>query len=157
VNSRDFRNILGRPFVKRFAVSYRTVVCPVLSVLSCLKLSVMSWPNGWMDQDATWHRGRPRPWPYCFRWEPSSPPQKRWQSWIRMSPGMDISLGPDNIVLDGDPASSKKGQSPQFWPMSVVAKRLDGSRCHLVRKYVSAQTTLYTTNPVIFIAILPTL
>ena len=23
------------------------------------------WPNGWMDQDATWYEGRPRPRPYC--------------------------------------------------------------------------------------------
>ena len=26
-----------------------------------------------MDQDETWHAGRPRPWPHCVRWEPSSP------------------------------------------------------------------------------------
>ena len=25
------------------------------------------WPNGWMDQDATWS--------HCVRWEPSPPPQ----------------------------------------------------------------------------------
>ena len=29
--------------------------------------------NGWMDQDATWYGGRPRPRPHCVRWEPSSP------------------------------------------------------------------------------------
>jgi len=23
------------------------------------------WPNGWMDQDETWHAGKPRPWPNC--------------------------------------------------------------------------------------------
>jgi len=34
------------------------------------------WPNGWMDQDATWHGRRPRPRPHCVRWRPSSPPQK---------------------------------------------------------------------------------
>ena len=22
------------------------------------------WPNGWTDQDATWHKGRPRLWPH---------------------------------------------------------------------------------------------
>ena len=27
---------------------------------------------------------------------------------------------------------SLNGHSPQFWPISVVAKRLDGLRCHLV-------------------------
>jgi len=37
-----------------------------------------------------------------------------------------------------DPApSSPNGHSPppNFWPMSVVTKRLFGSRCHLVRRY----------------------
>jgi len=28
------------------------------------------WPNGWMDQDETWHGGRPRPQPNCVRWGP---------------------------------------------------------------------------------------
>jgi len=35
------------------------------------------WPNGWMDQDATWYGGRHRPWPHCFRWRPSFPPPKK--------------------------------------------------------------------------------
>jgi len=26
------------------------------------------WPNGWMDQDATWSGGRPWTWPHCVRW-----------------------------------------------------------------------------------------
>jgi len=34
------------------------------------------WPNGWMDDDATWYGGRPRPRPHCARWRPSSPPEK---------------------------------------------------------------------------------
>ena len=34
------------------------------------------WPNGWMDQDATWYEGRPRPRPHCVTWGPSSPSQK---------------------------------------------------------------------------------
>jgi len=32
----------------------------------------LSWPNGWMDQDATWYGDRPRPRPQCARWGPSS-------------------------------------------------------------------------------------
>jgi len=35
------------------------------------------WPNGWMDQDATWYKGRPRPRPHCVTRRPSSPSQKR--------------------------------------------------------------------------------
>ena len=59
------------------------------------------WPTGWMDEDETWHAGRPRPWPHCVRWGTSSP-------------------------------STKGRQPPYFRSISVVAKWLDGSRCHLV-------------------------
>jgi len=34
------------------------------------------WPNGWVDQDATWYGGRPRLRRHCVRWRPSSPPRK---------------------------------------------------------------------------------
>jgi len=49
-----------------------------LSLLSCLSVCNVGvlWPNGWMDQDETWHAGRPRPWSHCVRWRPSSPPPK---------------------------------------------------------------------------------
>ena len=60
--------IFGRPFVKWFALCYRTVVCPVLSVCD---VGVV-WPNGLTDQDETWYAGRPRPWPHCVRSGPSS-------------------------------------------------------------------------------------
>jgi len=39
-----------------------------------------------------------------------------------------------DIALDGDPAPTQRSTAPNFQPMSVVAKRLDGSRCHLVRR-----------------------
>jgi len=35
------------------------------------------WPNGWMDQHATWHKGRPQPRQLCVRWGPSLLPTKR--------------------------------------------------------------------------------
>ena len=47
------RTVFGRPFVKRFALYYRTVVCPV-----CL-----SWPK-----------------PHCLRWGPAPPPPKKGHS-----------------------------------------------------------------------------
>jgi len=53
--------IFGRPFVKRFALCYRTVVLSVLSVLCPVCDVGALWPNGCMDQ------GRPRPWPHCVR------------------------------------------------------------------------------------------
>ena len=35
------------------------------------------WPsNGWMDQDAAWYRGRPRPRPHCVRWAPAPPTER---------------------------------------------------------------------------------
>jgi len=52
---------------------------------------------------------------------------------IKMKLGMQVGIGPGHVVLDGDPAPFSKGaQSPNFRPMSVVAKRLDGLRCLLV-------------------------
>jgi len=106
--------IFGRPFVKRFALCYRTVVC-----LSCLSVALvycgqtagwirmplgmevglgpghtlldgdpappkgaqkppllfgpyLLWPNGYMDQDAIWYGGMPRPRPQSVRWGPIS-------------------------------------------------------------------------------------
>ena len=57
----------GRPFIKRFALCYRTVV---LSWLSVCNVGVL-WPY-------LAYRYRPRLWPHCVRWGPrkghSSPP-----------------------------------------------------------------------------------
>ena len=72
---RRFFTFFGRPFEKRFALCYQTVVCPVLSCLSVCDVRAL-WPNGWTDQDETWRAGRPRPWPHCVRWGPSSHPPK---------------------------------------------------------------------------------
>jgi len=33
-------------------------------------------PSGWMDQDGTWHGGRPGPRPHCALWSPQLPPKK---------------------------------------------------------------------------------
>ena len=53
--------------------------------------------------------------------------------WIKMELGMEVGLDPSHIVLDGDPALQKRGTAAHnFRPVSVVAKRLDGSGCHLV-------------------------
>ena len=52
--------------------------------------------------------------------------------WIKMKLGTQVGLGPGDIVLDGDPAPPKEAQTPNFRPIFVVAKWLDGSRCHLV-------------------------
>jgi len=112
--------------------------------------SCLLWPNGWMDQRGTWHGGRPRPRPHCARWGPSSLPEKGEQpsqfsahvycgqtaGWIEMPLGIKkVGLEPGNIVLDMDQPPPQKGAQPvTFRPMYVVAKRLDGSRCRLVRR-----------------------
>jgi len=55
--------------------------------------------------------------------------------WIRMKHGMEVGLSPVHIVLDRDPApSSRRGRAPNFGSMSLMAKWLDGSRCHLVQR-----------------------
>jgi len=84
-------------------------------------------PNGWMDQDATWYGGRPRPKRHCVRWGPSSP-SSNWgrtaqfsvhvycaqtARWIKMPLGVEVGLDPSDIVLDGDPAPPpQKGAEP---------------------------------------------
>jgi len=58
-------------------------------------------PNDWMDQDATWYGARPQPRRLCIRWRLRSTFPKKVQSPL-----------------------------PNFWPISIVAKRLHASRCH---------------------------
>jgi len=66
-----------------------------------------------------------------------------------MKLGMEVGLGPGNIVLDGDPAHphlTKKGHSPpNFRPMSIVAKRSPTSDTaeHLLKFHIS-ETKVYT-------------
>ena len=93
-------SIFGRPFVKRFALYYQTVVCLSVCLSVCLACDVgVLWPNGSVDQDETWHAGRPRPWPHSVTWGRSSP------------------------------APQKEAEPPDFWPIFIVAKLLDASRC----------------------------
>jgi len=40
-----------------------------------------------------------------------------------------VGLGPDHIVLDGDPAPTKKAQPTKF-SAHVYCGQTDGSRCH---------------------------
>jgi len=90
------------------------------------------WPNGWMDQDATWYGCRPQPRGLCVRWRPTSPPQKRARSpppkfsahvycgqtagWMKLVLGIEVGLSPGDFVLDGDPAPTKGHRPPIFSP-----------------------------------------
>jgi len=51
----------------------------------------------------------------------------------KMPLGTEVGLGSGHIVLDGTQLP-QRDTAPNFWLMSVVAKRLDGSRCHFVRR-----------------------
>jgi len=78
-----------------------------------------------------WMWYRPRPRRLCVRWGPSSTSQKgdrafrqftvhvycgQTAGWLKIALGMEASLGPGHIVLDGDPAPSpKKGQRPPIF------------------------------------------
>ena len=98
--------MIGRPFVKRFALCYQTVVsrvclsvCPVS--LACLSVTLV----------------------YCGQ----------TVGQIKVKLAMRVGLSHGHIVLDGDPARPPKGaQPPNFRPVSIVTKRLNASRCHLV-------------------------
>ena len=182
----------GRPFVKRLALCYQIVVCPVLSVT----LVYCDQTVGWIKMKLG--AGSARPWPQCVGWRPSSrspkgvqPPNFRpiyvvakcMAGWIKMPLGTKVGFDPSNIVLDGDPAPlpQKRDQSPpifgpcllwpngwmdqyatwhggrplprphcdradpappsrgtatspNFRPMSIVAKRLHRSTCRLVQR-----------------------
>jgi len=86
------------------------------------------WTNGWKDQDASWHGGRPQPRRFYVRWGPSPLPKKgaefppqfsahfycgQTARCIKMSLGMEVGLSPGDFVLNGDPAPSPiRGRSP---------------------------------------------
>jgi len=63
--------VFGRPRVKRFPYA----IGPLSASLSvCVPCNVgVLWPNGSMDQDATWCGGKLRLRPHYVGWEPSSP------------------------------------------------------------------------------------
>jgi len=58
--------------------------------------------------------------------------------WIKLALGIEVDLCPCYVVLDWDPAPILKGGGASlfnFRPISIVAKRLDASRCHAVWRY----------------------
>ena len=76
--------------------------------------------------------------------DPAQPPQRggalqfsahiccgQMAGWIKMPLGLEVGLSSGDFVLDGDPAPlPEKGVEPfpNFPPMFIVAKPLDGSR-----------------------------
>jgi len=123
------------------------VVLSCLSVclsvcLSCPVLSV-TLVYCWTDQDETWHAGRR---PHCVRWGPISLPKGAqppmfglcllWPNGWRDQDATWHGGRPRTrrlCVRWGPSALKNRGTAPpHVQPMSIVAKRLDGSRCHVV-------------------------
>jgi len=157
------------PQLKRQIDRFRHFGRPFVNVLSDRSPSCLSWPNGWMDQDATnldTEVGN-RPRPHCITSGPrslytcSSPhfcdlrtpislrPYKprsisfycgQTARWIRILVPCTWYAGNSGRPRPGrhcvrwwpNSASPDGAQSPNVWPMSVVAKRPDGLRCHLL-------------------------
>jgi len=94
---------------KTVPLCYRSVACPVCNVRAL-------WPNCGADQDDTWHAGRPRPWPHCVRWGPSSPsPCLLWPNGWMDEAGTWHGGRPHPrrlCVRWGPSASPKRGRSP---------------------------------------------
>ena len=113
--------------------------------------SCLLWPNGWMDQDGTWHGGIGLGPVHIMLDGDRAPLPKRGQShppqfsahlssgqtagWIKMALGLELGLGPGHIVLCGPSSLLQTGcRAPNFRSMSIVAKRLYASGYHLVRR-----------------------
>jgi len=103
------------------------------------------WPNGRMDQDGTWHGGRPRAMQHCdiaFDVDPATPRKGHTQpypilahvycgqmaGWTKTPVGTKVDLGPGHIVLDGVQARAKRAQQPPplfgprlLWPRSPIS------------------------------------
>jgi len=82
----------------------------------------LSWPNDWVNQDATWYGGGSRPRPHCVRWGPSCPLQKRVQPQFSAHCGQTAGW----IKVPHGTSSPKNGKAvPTFcpcllWPNSCV-------------------------------------
>jgi len=104
-----------------------SVVCHLCVCLSNIRALC---PNGWMDQDATWHEGRSQLKWLCVIWGPSPPAHKgdedplqcsthfycgQTARCINMPLAMEIGLSPEDFILHGEPSLSalpKQGQHP---------------------------------------------
>ena len=116
-------SVFERPFVKRFALCYQTVVC-----LSCSVCNVgVLWPNGSNKLGMEVGLG---PGHVVLDGDPSPPHQKGKQPvhvcfgqtawWIKMPLGTkvdrEVDVGPSDFVIHGDPAPPKGAQPPIFGP-----------------------------------------
>jgi len=126
--------VFGRPFVKRFALCYRTVVC-----LSCLSVTLVYCGQkvGWIKMKLG-KEVRLGPGHIVLDGDPAHRLPKghspqfsthvccgQTAGWIKMPLGREVGLGPGHVVLDEDPCSfpRKDAQPPHtifgpclLWP-----------------------------------------
>ena len=113
--------VFGRPFVKRFVLCYRAVVCPLwLSVTLVYCDQTVGWIKMKLDTEVGLD-GDPAP-P-----KGAQPPIfglyiccGQTAGYIKMPLDREVDLGPGNIVLDGEPAPLPKrgtvSPAPLFGP-----------------------------------------
>jgi len=101
---------------------------------------VAKWLDG-LRCDLVWTEVCLDPGDFVLDWYPAAPPQKgegelgRGLPPYKVTP-CSIRLATIDIGrnLGVPPPPQKGGGAPNFRPMYIVAKRLDGSRCHFVRR-----------------------
>ena len=134
-----FLPVFGRPFVKRFALCYRSVFLSALSVTFVRCDQMVGRIKMKLGTQVGLGPGH-----IVLGGDPAPPPLNghspqvsahiccaQMAAWIRMSLGMEVGLGPGDFVLDGVRSRSplpKRGTEPppNFRPMFIAVKRLDG-------------------------------
>jgi len=129
--------------VKRFALCYRTVVCPV-----CLSVTLVYCGQtvGWIKAKLCVVVGH-GPGHIVLDGDPASPPPNghsprqfsahvcygQTAGWIKIPLGTKVGFGPGHSVRRG-PSPPNRGTAPNFWPMSIVSKRspISASAEHLL-------------------------
>ena len=129
-----------RPMLSAYQTVVCLSVCPVLSVTLVYSGQTVGWIKMKLGMQLGLGRGH-----IVLDGDQAPPPQRdtapqfsahiccgQMAGWIKVPLAMELGLSPGDFVLDGDPAPflQKGGRAPNFWPMSIVAKRLDGSRRH---------------------------
>ena len=124
--------LLGRPFVKRFALCYRSVVC-----LSCLSVTFVYCGQtvGRINMKLGTQYVGLGPRHIVLDGDPAHPPPKghspqfsahiccsQMAAWIKMPPGREMGLGPGDFVLDGDPAHPSPHTRRHAPPPSIASK-----------------------------------
>jgi len=142
----------GPPFVQRFALCYRAVVCPVSVVTSVYCGQTAAWIKMPLVMEVGLSPGD-----NVLDGDPAPPHQKAHRSppfsahvycsqtagWIKMSLGTAVGLGPGDIVLDRNqlPPTDRGITAPTFRPMSIVAKRSPiSATAELLLRSASEQT-----------------